>query len=223
LIEDKPVRISREWLEQYIDLSGMTDDALCAALTGIGLEVEHVERVSSVAGVVTGRIVQAVQHPNADSLRLCQVDVGSAGNGANLQIVCGAPNAREGIYVAVAMVGAELPGNFKIKEAKIRGEKSFGMMCSEKELGISDNHESIIELKETPALHTPLGTPLGTAMGLDDMVMTLNVTPNRADCLSCLGVAPGPVGEDPPRGKISVAACGQQETTVGDAAPENRH
>ena len=180
------MRISREWLEQYIDLTGVDDKALCSALTSIGLEVEHVERVSAVPpGVVVGRIVQAVQHPNADSLRLCQVDVGPAGTGSNLQIVCGAPNAREGIRVAVAMVGAELPGNFKIKEAKIRGEKSFGMMCSEKELGISDDHDRIIELEGEPAL----GTPVGTALGSDDMVMTLNVTPNRADCLSYLGVA----------------------------------
>lgn len=183
------MRISREWLEQYIDLTGpgaLDDKALCSALTGIGLEVEHVERVSAVPpGVVVGRVVQAVQHPNADTLRLCQVDVGPAGNGTNLQIVCGAPNAREGIHVAVAMVGSELPGNFKIKEAKIRGEKSFGMMCSEKELGISDDHDRIIELKGEPAL----GTPVGTALGVDDMVMTLNVTPNRADCLSYLGVA----------------------------------
>ena len=180
------MRISREWLEQYIDLTGITDSSLADALTGIGLEVEHIERVSAVpAGVVVGRIIQAVPHPNADSLRLCQVDVGPLGKGENLQIVCGAPNAREGIHVAVAMVGAELPGDFKIKEAKIRGEKSFGMMCSEKELGISDDHESIIELKGEHAL----GTPVGTAMGVDDMVMTLNVTPNRADCLSYIGVA----------------------------------
>ena len=180
------MRISREWLGQYIQLTGLDDKAVSQALTSIGLEVEHTESASPVpAGVVAGKIVQAIQHPNADALRLCQVDVGSAGNGQNLQIVCGAPNAREGIYVAVAMVGAELPGNFKIKEAKIRGEKSFGMMCSEKELGISDNHESIIELSGKPAL----GTPVGQVMGVDDLVMTLNVTPNRADCLSYIGVA----------------------------------
>lgn len=180
------MRISREWLEQYIDLTGIDDDSLTTALTGIGLEVEHVERVSPVpAGVVVGRITQALPHPNADTLRLCQVDVGPASKAGPLQIVCGASNAREGIQVAVAMVGAELPGAFKIKEAKIRGEKSFGMMCSEKELGISDDHERIIELKGEPEL----GMPVGTAMGIDDMVMTLNVTPNRADCLSYIGVA----------------------------------
>lgn len=180
------MRISREWLEQYINLDGLDDQKLCDALTSIGLEVEHVERVSPAPdGVVVGRIIQAVQHPNADSLRLCKVDVGSAGKGEPLQIVCGATNAREGIHVAVAMVGAELPGDFKIKEAKIRGEKSFGMMCSEKELGISDSHEQIIELSGEPKL----GLNVGTALGLDNIVMTLNVTPNRADCLSYIGVA----------------------------------
>lgn len=180
------MRISREWLEQYIDLTGINDHDLSTALTGIGLEVEHIERVSPVpAGVVVGRVTQAVPHPNADTLRLCQVDVGPLSKGGPLQIVCGASNAREGIHVAVAMVGVEMPGAFKIKEAKIRGEKSFGMMCSEKELGISDDHEKIIELKGDPEL----GMPVGTAMGIDDMVMTLNVTPNRADCLSYIGVA----------------------------------
>ena len=175
------MRISREWLEQYIDLTGINDHDLSTALTGIGLEVEHIERVSPVpAGVVVGRVTQAVPHPNADTLRLCQVDVGPLSKGGPLQIVCGASNAREGIHVAVAMVGVEMPGAFKIKEAQIRGEKSFGMMCSEKELGISDDHEKIIELKGDPEL----GMPVGTAMGIDDMVMTLNVTPNRADCLS---------------------------------------
>ncbi len=181
------MRISREWLGQYIQLTGLDDKAVSHALTSIGLEVEHTESASPVpSGVVTGKIIKAIQHPNADSLRLCQVDVGSAAaNGQCLQIVCGAPNAREGIFVAVAMVGAELPGNFKIKEAKIRGEKSFGMMCSEKELGLSDNHENIIELSGSPAP----GTPVGKVMGVDDLVLTLNVTPNRADCLGYIGVA----------------------------------
>lgn len=175
--------ISVHWLKDYINLDGITLDQLSTTLTDIGLEVEAVKKTAAFDDdVVIGHILEAIPHPNADALKLCKVDVGGT---EPLQIVCGAPNARPGLSVCVATVGASLPGGLKIKEAKIRGEASFGMLCSAKELGLSDEHAGIIELKVP---HKP-GTPVVKALGLDDAVLTLNVTPNRADCLGHIGVA----------------------------------
>lgn len=175
--------ISVNWLKDYINLDGITIDQLSTTLTDIGLEVEAIKKTAAFEDdVVVGHVLEAIPHPNADSLKLCKVDVGGT---EPLQIVCGAPNARVGLSVCVATVGASLPGGLKIKEAKIRGEASFGMLCSAKELGLSDDHGGIIELKVP---HKP-GTPIIKALGLDDAVLTLNVTPNRADCLGHIGVA----------------------------------
>ena len=177
------MQISMNWLKDYINLDGFSVDQICASLTDIGLEVEAISKSAAFGDtVVVGRIISAEKHPNADTLRVCKVDVGKP---EPLQIVCGAPNARAGIDTCVALVGTSLPGDLKIKEAKIRGEESFGMMCSAKELALSDGHEGIVEL----AAGFKAGTPVIKVLGLDDIVLTLNVTPNRADCLGHIGVA----------------------------------
>lgn len=177
------MQISINWLKDYINLEGLSLEQISATLTDIGLEVEAVQKSAAFGDtVVVGRITDAVKHPNADTLRICKVDVGKP---EPLQIVCGAPNARVGLDACVALVGTILPGDFKIKEAKIRGEESFGMMCSAKELGLGEGHQGIIEL---PNGYKP-GTPVIKALGLDDVTLTLNVTPNRADCLGHIGVA----------------------------------
>lgn len=177
------MQISLNWLKDYINLDGISVDQISATLTDIGLEVEAVQKSAAFGDtVVVGRIISAEKHPNADSLKVCKVDIGKPDH---LQIVCGASNARAGLDACVALVGTVLPGDFKIKEAKIRGEESFGMMCSAQELGLSDGHEGIIEL----TTNFKPGTPVTKAMGLDDVTLTLNVTPNRADCLGHIGVA----------------------------------
>ena len=148
-----------------------------------GLEVDGVEPVAgSFHGVVVGEVVECAQHPNADKLRVTKVNVGGD---RLLDIVCGAPNCRQGLKVAVATVGAVLPGDFKIKAAKLRGEPSEGMLCSFSELGISDDHNGIIELP----LDAPIGTDIREYLKLDDNTIEISVTPNRADCLGIIGVA----------------------------------
>ncbi len=148
-----------------------------------GLEVDGVEPVAGAFhGVVVGHVVECGQHPNADKLRVTKVNVGGD---RLLDIVCGAPNCRQGLKVAVATVGAVLPGDFKIKAAKLRGEPSEGMLCSFSELGISDDHNGIIELPED----APIGTDIREFLKLNDNTIEISVTPNRADCLSLIGVA----------------------------------
>ena len=177
------MQISLNWLNDYIDVKDLDPAEIGRALTDIGLAVDAIDTVSKIpATVVVGKVLTAAPHPNADSLRVCTVDVGGS---APLDIVCGAPNAREGIFVAVATVGTDFGGGFKIKEAKIRGEKSCGMMCSEKELGLSDQHGGIIELSGTPAL----GSQAAKILGSGDTVFTPDITANRGDCLSHIGVA----------------------------------
>lgn len=177
------MQISLNWLKDYINLDGISVEQISATLTDIGLEVEAIQKSAAFGDtVVIGKIIDAVKHPNADTLKVCKVDIGKP---ELLQIVCGAPNARVGLDACVALVGTTLPGDFKIKEAKIRGEESFGMMCSAKELGLGDGHDGIIELQTN---YKP-GTAVIKALGLDDVILTLNVTPNRADCLGHIGVA----------------------------------
>ncbi len=148
-----------------------------------GLEVEGVEPVApEFSGVVVAEIKEIAQHPNADKLRICQVD---AGTDELLQIVCGAPNAAKGIKVPLAMIGAVLPGNFKISKGKLRGEESFGMLCSAKELGISEESSGLLILDD----RLPVGQNIREALNLNDNVIEIKLTPNRADCLSVYGVA----------------------------------
>lgn len=176
------MKFSENWLREIVDIDA-DHEALVRALTMAGLEVEGVTRLGEqLDGVVVAQILSAEKHPQADRLRVCQVD---AGQGAPLTIVCGAPNARAGIRVPLATVGAHLPGGVHIKAAKLRGIESFGMLCSAKELGIDADASGLLELP----LDAPVGTPLAAYLHLPDASIELSLTPNRADCLSVQGVA----------------------------------
>ncbi|MEN9623602.1 MAG: Phenylalanine--tRNA ligase beta subunit [Pseudomonadota bacterium] len=181
------MQFPESWLREFCNPS-LTTQQLADTLTMAGLEVEELEPVAPpFTKIVIGEIKEAVQHPNADRLRVCQVDVGQ---GSLLNIVCGAPNARVGIRVPCAMVGAELPPGedgkpFVIKVGKLRGVESQGMLCSAKELKIADDHGGLLEL---PA-DAPLGQDIRQYLNLDDTLMTLKLTPNLAHCLSVYGIA----------------------------------
>lgn len=175
------MQFSENWLRQFVD-PDLDSAALAHVLTMAGLEVEEVAAVApDFSQVVVGEIVGAERHPDADRLQLCRVDVGQA---EPLQIVCGAPNARVGLKVPCALVGATLPG-LRIKQARVRGVESFGMLCSSRELGLSDAHEGLLEL----AASAPVGQSVRDWLDLDDRIFTLKLTPNRSDCLSVVGVA----------------------------------
>lgn len=176
------MNVSLSWLSTHIDLSAYTTAQLTDLLTFAGVEVEGVEEKGvSSDKVVVAQIKEFVQHPNADKLSVCQVDDGS---GTLRQIVCGAKNFKAGDKVPLALPGAILPGNFEIKEGKLRGVVSGGMMCSGKELGIGDDHGGLLILD--PA--TPVGTPFNQIVK-PDVVFDLEITPNRSDLLSHLGLA----------------------------------
>ncbi len=176
------MQFSESWLRSLVN-PPLTTDELSHRLTMAGLEVEETALVApAFSGVVVALIQSAEPHPNADKLRVCMVDVGGA---APLQIVCGAPNAAAGSKVPLATVGAVLPGDLKIGTAKMRGVESFGMLCSSKELGLSQEHAGLLVL---PA-DAKVGSNVREALDLDDTLFTLKLTPNRADCLSILGVA----------------------------------
>ncbi|SSW69358.1 phenylalanine--tRNA ligase subunit beta [Achromobacter agilis] len=176
------MQFPESWLRTLVNPPIATDE-LAHRLTMAGLEVEDtVPAAPAFTGVVVAHIVEIAPHPDADKLRVCQVDDGS---GERLQIVCGAPNAAAGLKVPLARVGAELPGGMKIGVAKMRGVQSSGMLCSARELGLSQDHAGLLEL---PADLTP-GLSIREALDLDDTLFTLKMTPNRADCLSILGVA----------------------------------
>jgi phenylalanyl-tRNA synthetase beta chain len=181
------MRLSLRWLNDFVDVKEFLRDpqALSKMLTGAGLEVEGIEDQGKAFGhVVVGHILEKGKHPNADRLSLCQV---ATGDGVVHQIVCGAQNHQTGDRVVVALPGAVLPGDFAIKHSKIRGVESGGMLCSEKELGLKKEGESegILILHKD----APIGKPFAEFMGLDDVLMDLKVTPNRADCLSHYGLA----------------------------------
>ena len=176
------MNVTLNWLKNYIDFD-LSPSELADRLTMLGVEVESVKQLGAeLEGVVVGSVRSIKPHPNADKLVLCQVDIGET---EELQIVCGAPNVREGMLTPVATIGATLPIGLTIKRAKLRGETSQGMLCSEKELGLSEDAASLMELSPD----TPLGTSLSEALGLDDVVFELEITPNRPDCLSLIGVA----------------------------------
>jgi len=181
--------VSYKWLQDYVDLTGVTADKLAEKITKSGIEVEGVEILNKgIKGVVVGHVLEREQHPNADKLSKCLVDLGE---GEPVQIICGAPNVAKGQKVAVAKVGAVLPGNFKIKKAKLRGEESNGMICSLQELGIEgkivpkEYSEGIFVFPQ----EAEVGADAIALLGRDDQVLELSLTPNRADCLSMLGVA----------------------------------
>jgi phenylalanyl-tRNA synthetase beta chain len=178
------MKIVLSWLTDYLDLNhGITPQQLAAGLVQLGHEVDSIHSTQpAFTQVVVGKVLERVQHPNAERLGVCQVEVAP---GEVKQIVCGAPNARAGITVAVALPGAVLPGDFKIKSSKIRDVLSDGMICSVKELGLGDEHNGIWELETDVAV----GTPLETILPAPEVVLDVAVTPNRGDCLSHLGLA----------------------------------
>ncbi|MBO2637003.1 phenylalanine--tRNA ligase subunit beta [Shewanella algae] len=176
------MKFSESWLREWVN-PAISRDELTHQITMAGLEVDDVIAVAGdFSGVVVGEVVECGQHPDADKLRVTKVNVGSE---ELLDIVCGAPNCRQGLKVAVAVVGAVLPGDFKIKKAKLRGQPSHGMLCSYGELGIEIESDGIIELP----LDAPIGTDIREYLQLNDVIIDVDLTANRADCLGMVGLA----------------------------------
>ncbi len=176
------MQFSEAWLRELVNPT-LDTQALVEQMTMAGLEVDSMTPAAAeFSGVVVGQVVSVIAHPNADKLRICKVDVGED---EPLQIVCGASNVRDGLKVPAALIGAILPGDFKIKKSKLRGEQSFGMLCSEDELGLAADADGLMELAED----APVGTDIRDYLALDDQLIEVDLTPNRADCLSIEGVA----------------------------------
>ncbi|WP_434569075.1 phenylalanine--tRNA ligase subunit beta [Pseudomonas sp. Z3-8] len=175
------MKFSEQWLRGWVSPQ-VSQDELVARLSMAGLEVDSVTPAAGeFSGVVVGEVLSTEQHPDADKLRVCQVN-----NGAEtFQVVCGAPNVRPGLKIPFAMIGAELPGDFKIKKAKLRGVESNGMLCSQAELQIGEGNDGLMEL---PA-DAPVGQDIREYLGLDDASIEVDLTPNRGDCLSLAGLA----------------------------------
>lgn len=175
--------ISLNWLKDYIDLSGISNEELIEKLTTSGSEVEEVlDKSKELENIVVGKVESVSKHPNADKLSVCKVNDGEK----IYDIVCGAPNVAEGQTIALAKVGSIIPnGKFEIKKAKIRGEKSEGMICAEDELNLGDDHSGIMVLDDK----LKLGTPIAEALDLSDIIIDIAITPNRADSLSHIGIA----------------------------------
>lgn len=176
------MKIPINWLKEYVDLKGLTDAEVSNALTMSGTENEIAGGVD-FPKIVVGEVLKKEKHPNADRLNVTQTDVGKK-NGGVRQIVCGAPNVEVGQKVPVALVGAQI-GEFEIKEAELRGVKSQGMICSESELGISDEHSGIMVLDA----RAEVGKPLAEELNISGTVLEAEITPNRSDCFSMIGVA----------------------------------
>ncbi len=176
------MKFTLSWLKGHLETDA-TLEQICERLTAIGLEVEDVDDKAAYKPFVIAKVVSAEQHPRADRLKVLMVD---AGDGKPVQVVCGAPNARAGLVGALARPGTYVPGiDVTLSVGNIRGVESHGMMCSEKELDISDNHEGIIDLP----VDAPVGTAFASYAGLDDPVIEINLTPNRPDCTSIYGIA----------------------------------
>lgn len=183
------MNVSYQWLSEYIDLTGVTAKELAEQMTHAGIEISAVEkRDQGLSHIVVGHVVSMEKHSDADRLNVCQVDVGTR---QQLQIVCGAKNISAGQKVPVAMISAVMPGGVIIKHAKLRGIQSQGMICSAKELGINEKllPEDIQEGVFVLPTETAVGAPIAEVLNLNDHVLELDLTPNRADCLSMLGVA----------------------------------
>ncbi|MHA1536173.1 MAG: phenylalanine--tRNA ligase subunit beta [Alphaproteobacteria bacterium] len=178
------MKFTLDWLKRHLETSATLDE-ITERLTMLGLEVEAVtDGAAKFDGFVVGHVVEASQHPDADRLQVCIVDNGQE----KIQVVCGAPNARTGMKGVFAPSGVVIPGDIHggvLKKTKIRGVESNGMLCSEREMGISDEHEGIIELPDD----TPIGTPYAELAGLDDPMIEIAITPNRQDCLGVHGIA----------------------------------
>lgn len=176
--------VTKNWLNEWIDLSEVSTEQLLKTFNSIGLEVDRHEVIRVANGVVIGYVEQCEKHPDADKLNVCQVNVGNEVR----QIVCGASNVRAGIHIALATVGAELPGGLKIKEAKLRGVESHGMICSSKEIGLPNMGEGIMILDASIGELT-LGKNLNEYSAFNDDVIEIELTANRGDCLSIHGIA----------------------------------
>src|SRR5580658_526121 len=178
------MKISLNWIRDYVALDAPVEE-ITRAITFLGFEVEHVESTGAprLEHVVVGEVLTRNKHPNADKLSVCTVDIGPAGG--HRTIVCGAQNYKVGDRVPVALPGAVLPGDFRIRQSKIRGELSDGMLCSAKELGMGDDAAGLLMLAGEP----PLGAPINDVLPRRDTVLDVEVTPNRPDCLSHLGLA----------------------------------
>ena len=176
--------ITRSWLQEFIDLSDVSNEKLYATFNSIGLEVDSFNEIKIAEKVVVGKILSCEKHPDADKLNVCQIDVGSG----TRQIVCGAANVVDAEYVAVATIGAVLPGDFKIKHAKLRGVESEGMVCAASELGLPDMGKGIMILDESIGT-LKVGQEFGTYAKVADTIIELELTANRGDCQSVYGVA----------------------------------
>ena len=186
------MRFSESWLREWVN-PPVDTRTLAHQLTMAGLEVDAIEAAApAFGGVVIGSVEAVEPHPNAEKLRLCSVQVGA---GEPLQIICGASNVAAGMRVPVAVVGAELPGGMKIKRAKLRGVESLGMICSATELGLAESSEGILPL---PA-DAPVGQDFRAWLDLDDTCIEVDLTPDRADCLSISGLAREVAASDPIR------------------------
>jgi phenylalanyl-tRNA synthetase beta chain len=210
------VRAPLSWIRDFTPLDATDVDSIADALNQLGLEVEAIDAPGrDINGVVAARILDVVPHPDADRIRLADVDFGDG----QLRVVCGAPNIEPGQVVPFARVGAVLPGDFKIERRKIRGVVSEGMLCSARELGLGDDHAGILVLDPD----APLGTDVRKVLGLDDVVFDLSITPNRPDAMGITGVArelaahfglpftvpeeePGPIGDTVAGARVIVEA-----------------
>jgi phenylalanyl-tRNA synthetase beta chain len=176
------MKFSEKWLREWVN-PDIDSTTLAEQLTQAGLEVDAVEPVAGeFTGVVVGQVISVEPHPDADKLRCCKVDVAGA---ELLSIVCGAANVRQDLKIPVAVVGSVLPGNFKIKKAKLRGVESFGMLCGASEIGLVDNVKGLMELADD----APVGMDLREYLDLDDVSIDVDLTPNRSDCLGIAGIA----------------------------------
>lgn len=203
------MRISVNWLSDYVDLPPVEE--LAKRLTAVGFEVEGIERAgANLAGVVAARILASEKHPNAEKLSVTRVD---AGQGEPLQIVCGAKNYQVGDVVPLATVGTELPGGVHIAKAKLRGIESFGMLCSARELGLDEDARGLLILDRAIAP----GTPVAKALGLDDTFLEINVTPNRPDALSHVGIAREVAAAIGAKVKLPAPRLGETGGPVADA------
>lgn len=175
------MKVSISWLNEFVDMSGIGVDDLSDRLTMAGLEIEGVEQLQRADKVITAEITDVKKHPDADRLSVCRVNDGDS----TYEVVCGADNVASGQIVPFAKVGAVLPNGMKIKKTKLRGVESFGMICSAAELGLEDKSDGIMPL----SADTPVNVDINEVLGLGDYVLDIGITPNRADCLSVLGIA----------------------------------
>lgn len=176
--------ITRQWIQEYIDISKISTKTMCEALNSIGLEVDSTHRVLIPNGVVIGKVEECEKHPDADKLSVCQVNIGEQ----TTQIVCGAKNVAKGQYVPVATVGTVLGEDFKIKKAKLRGVESLGMICSTTEIGLPKMNDGILELDNSIG-ELIVGKELNEYSLINDEIIEIELTANRGDCLSIHGVA----------------------------------